>query len=132
MSKYNEKQSHSPKMDIFVLYSLTKWLTQGLWGCLFFLIIFILICSILLAKFYAFTQMIVTVLLVWKKYIYFISMIFFYLMIWWDIGIASESKLEILKDDNFYNHNCFYYFLLFCLIILFCYCSNIQYRGVEL
>jgi hypothetical protein len=35
--------------------------------------------------------------------IFFIVMIlfFFYLMIWWRIGIASESKLEVLKDGWF-------------------------------
>jgi hypothetical protein len=47
---------------------------------------------------------------------------FFYLIIWWGIGIASESKLEILKDDAFYNHNCFYLFYfsfyLFYFIII--------------
>jgi hypothetical protein len=30
MLKFNEKQSHSPKIDIIVQYSLTKLLTQGL------------------------------------------------------------------------------------------------------
>jgi hypothetical protein len=44
---------------------------------------------------------------------------FFYLIIWWGIGIASESKLEVLKKGCFGDHNCFYYFLLFYLIILF-------------
>jgi hypothetical protein len=38
---------------------------------------------------------------------------FFYSIIWWGIGIASESKLEVLKDSHFYNHNCFYYFFTF-------------------
>jgi hypothetical protein len=62
---------------------------------------------------------------------YFIVMILFflYLIIWWGIGIASESKLEVLKDDVFYHHICFCYFLLLCLIILFYYYSNIPYMG---
>jgi hypothetical protein len=54
---------------------------------------------------------------------------FFYSIIWWGIGISSESKLEVLKDAWFGWHNCFYYFLLFCLIILFYYYSNIVYMG---
>jgi hypothetical protein len=82
--------------------------------------IFIFIYSILLAKCYAFAQMIVMLILVWEIYFFFIVMIlfFFYLIIWWGIGIASESKLEVLKDGCFRDYNCFYYFLLFCLIIL--------------
>jgi hypothetical protein len=132
MLKSNEKQSHSPKMDILIQYSLTKRLTQGLWGCLFFFIIFIFIYSILLAKCYAFAQIIV-VILVWEIFFFFIVMIlfFFYLIIRWDIGIVSESKLEVLKDGWFENHNCFYYFLLFCLIILFYCYSNIPYKRME-
>jgi hypothetical protein len=54
---------------------------------------------------------------------------YFYLIIWWGIGIASESKLEVLKDRWFGSHNCFYYFLSFCLIILFYYYSNIPNMG---
>jgi hypothetical protein len=129
MLKSNKKQSHSPKMNIIVQYSLTKWLTQGLWECLFFFIIFIFIYYISLAKCYAFAQMIV-VILVWK--IFFLTVMilfFFYLIIWWGIGIASDSKLEVLKDDCFDNHYCFNYYLLFYLIILFHYYSNIQYMG---
>jgi hypothetical protein len=42
MLESNGKQSHSPKI-IVVQYSLTKWLTQGLWGCLFSFKIFIFI-----------------------------------------------------------------------------------------
>jgi MFS family permease len=54
---------------------------------------------------------------------------FFYLIIWWVMGIASESKLEVLKDDCFHHHNCFYYFSLSYLIILFYHYSNIPYSG---
>jgi hypothetical protein len=57
------------------------------------------------------------------------NIFFFYLIIWWGIGIASESKLEVLKDGWFSDHNCFYFFLLFCLNILFYYYSNIPYGG---
>jgi hypothetical protein len=39
---------------------------------------------------------------------------FFYLIIWWEIGIETRG----FKDGCFNNHDCFYYFLLFCLIIL--------------
>jgi hypothetical protein len=44
-------------------------------------------------------------------YFFFIVMIlfFFYLIIWWGIGIASESKLEVLKDSWFSGQNCFYF-----------------------
>jgi hypothetical protein len=98
MLKSDEKQSHSPNIGNFVQYSLKKWLTQGLWECLFFFIIFI----------------------------------FIYLIIWWGIGIAFESKLEDLKDDTFCSHNCSCYFLLLCLILLFYYYSNILYMRVEL
>jgi hypothetical protein len=56
------------------------------------------------------------------------DLFFFYLIIWWGIGIASESKLKVLKDGWFYDYNCFYYFLFFCLIILFYYYSNIPYK----
>jgi hypothetical protein len=124
------KQSHSPNIDIIVQCSLTKWFTQGLWRCLFFFIIFIFEYFILLARCYVFAQMIV-VILVWEIYFSFILMIlfFFYLIIWWGIGIASESKLEVLKDGLFDWHNCFYYFWVFCLIILFYYYSNIPYIG---
>jgi hypothetical protein len=64
-----------------------------------------------------------------RNFFFFIVMILFfiYLIIWWGIGIASESKLEVLKDCWFSSHNCFYYFLFFCLIILFYYYSNIPY-----
>jgi hypothetical protein len=57
MLKSNERQSHSLKMQIFVQYSLTKWLTHGLWGCSLSFIIFIFIYFILLAKCYALAQM---------------------------------------------------------------------------
>jgi hypothetical protein len=53
---------------------------------------------------------------------------FFYLIIWWGIGIASESKLEVLKDDWLGSHNCFFFFFLY-LIILFFFYSNNKYSG---
>jgi hypothetical protein len=53
----------------------------------------------------------------------------FYLIIWWEIGIASESKLEVLKDGSFKGNSCFYCLLFFCSIILFYYYSNIPYSG---
>jgi hypothetical protein len=62
--------------------------------------------------------------------IYFLfGMIFFliYLIIWWGVGIASESKLEVLKNGCFSDYICFCYSLLFFLIILFRYYSNIPY-----
>jgi hypothetical protein len=130
MLKSNEKQSHSPKMDIIVQYSSTKLLTQGLWGCLFFfynfyIFIFYFVSQVLcictdnrggfsMGNIFIFIEMI---------------LFFFCLIIWWGIGIASESKLEVLKDGVFYNYDCFYYFLFFCIIILFYYYSNIPYKG---
>jgi hypothetical protein len=109
---------------VIVQYSLTEWLTQGLWGCLFFLYNFYIYI------FYFVSQ----VLCICTNYrgvfsmrifffLFVMILFFFYLIIRWGIGIASESKLEVLKDDIFYHHNCFYYFLLFCLIILFYYYS---------
>jgi hypothetical protein len=62
-------------------------------------------------------------------FLFVMILFFFYLIIWWGIGIASDSKLDVLKDGCFYHHKCFYYFLLFCLIILFYYYSNIPYIG---
>jgi hypothetical protein len=38
---------------------------------------------------------------------------FFYLIIWRGIGIASESKLEVLKGSYFGDYYCFYYFFTF-------------------
>jgi hypothetical protein len=58
-----------------------------------------------------------------------IILFFFFLIIWWGIGIASESKLEVLKDYWFSFHNCFYLFFFCCSIILFYYCSNFPYSG---
>jgi hypothetical protein len=58
-----------------------------------------------------------------------IILFFFYLIIWWGIGIASKSKLQVLKDSWFNRYNCFYYILLFYLNILFYYYSNIPYKG---
>jgi hypothetical protein len=86
MLKSNKTQSHLPKIDVFLQYSLTKWL-----DVYYFFIIFIFIYSILLAKCYTFAQVIV-VLLVWEIYLFFIVMILslFYLIIWWGIGIATS------------------------------------------
>jgi hypothetical protein len=129
--KSNGKQSHSPKIMNLVQYSLTKWLSLGLWRCLFFFYNFY-ICI------FYFVSQVLCICTDDDSYfstrnIFFLIVIilfFFYLIIWWGIGIASESKLEVLKDGCFNSHNCFYYFLLFCLIILFHYYSNISYmRG---
>jgi hypothetical protein len=69
----------------------------------------------------------------YEKYFFFIVMILFflYLIIWWGIGIASESKLEVFKDGHFGCHNCFYYFWLFCLAILFYCYSNIPCKRIK-
>jgi hypothetical protein len=130
MLRSNGKQSHSPKIDVLVQYSLIKWLIQGLWGCLFFLYNFYIYI------FYFVSQVLCICTndrggFGMKNIIFFIVMIlfFFYLIIWWGIGITSESKLEVLKDGWFGRHNCFHYFLLFYLIILFYYYSNIPYMG---
>jgi hypothetical protein len=48
---------------------------------------------------------------------------------WWVIGIASESKLKVLKSGWFGSHNCFYYSLLLCLIILFYYIVTSHIAG---
>jgi hypothetical protein len=133
MLKSNEKQSPSPKMDILVQYSLTKWLIQILWRCLFsfynfYIYIFYFVSQVLcicIDNRYAFSMRIFSFLVV-------MILFFFYLIIWWGIGIASKSKLEVLKDGWFGDHNCSYYFLLFCLIILLYYYSNIPYKCVEL
>jgi hypothetical protein len=131
MLKSNEKQLHSPKIDVIAHYSLTKWLTQGLWGCLF------IFYNFYIYIFYFVSQ----VLCICTDDRGWFSMrnvfccndfIFFYLIIWWEIGIASELKLEILKDGWLGNHNCFYYFLLLYLIILFYYYNNIQYSKKKL
>jgi hypothetical protein len=131
MLRSNEKQSHSPKMMNIVQYSLTEWLAQGLWGGLFYfyniyIYIFCLVSQVLCSctdDRYGFGM---------KSIFFFFhcnDSIFFFLIIWWGIGIASESKLEVLKDSYFSNHNCFYYFFFFCLITLFYYYSNIPYVG---
>jgi hypothetical protein len=79
MLESNRRQSHSPKMDMLVQYSLTKWLTQGLWGCLFFFKkIFIFIYSFLLGKCYAFPQIIV-IILVWEIYFFYFNHFIFLL-----------------------------------------------------
>jgi hypothetical protein len=129
MLKSNEKQSHSPKMDVLVLYSSTKWLTQGLRRYLFFYNLYIYI-------FYFVSQVLCICTddcgcFSMKNILFFIVMIlfFFYLIIWCGIGSASESKIEFLKYVWLNLHNCFFYFLLFCLIILFYYYSNILYMG---
>jgi hypothetical protein len=131
MLKSNKRQSHSPKMKNIVQYSLIKWLTQGLWGCLFY-------------NFYIFISYFVSQVLCictddrdffsMRNTFFFIVMIliFIHLIIWWDIGIASESKLEVLENHDFHYYICSYFFLLFCLIILLYYYSNIPYMRVEL
>jgi hypothetical protein len=130
MLKSNENQYHSPKMDIIGQYSLTKWLIQGLWECLnffywFYIYIFYFVSQVLCicTDDCSFFSM--------KKISFFILMIlfFFYSIIRWGIGIASESKLEILKDNVFYCENCICYFFSFHLIILFYYYSNIPFMG---
>jgi hypothetical protein len=127
MLKSNEKQSHSPDVGKIAQYSLTKWLTQGLWECLFFYTyIFYFVSQVLCICTYdsygCFCM---------RNISYFIVMIlfYFYLIIWWGIGVASESKLEVLKDGCFNYHNCSYYFLFFYLTISFCCYSNIPYMG---
>jgi hypothetical protein len=112
---------------------INKMINSGIVRMFIFFITFIFIYSILLTKCYASAQISI-ILLVWKILFFFIVMIlfFFYLIIWWDIGIASESKLEVLKDGWFGNYNCFYYFLISCLIILFHYYSIITYKWAEL
>jgi hypothetical protein len=52
-------------------------------------------------------------------FFFIIIFFFFYLIIWWGIGIASESKLEVLKDGWFKSHNCFYHFSLSYFSIYF-------------
>jgi hypothetical protein len=49
----------------------------------------------------------------YKKYSFFIVKIFFlfYSIILWGIGIASESKLEVLKNSYFGDHNCLIIFV---------------------
>jgi hypothetical protein len=83
----------------------------------------------LLAKCYVFAQLILMVL-VWKIFLFIVMILFFfYLIIWWGIGIASESKLEVLKDGWFDYHNCFYYFLIFCLLFYFIIIATSHIRG---
>jgi hypothetical protein len=103
-----------------------KMINSGIMRMFIFLfIISIFIYCILLAKCYVFAYLILLGL-VWEILFFCNDFIFFHLIIWWGIGIASESKLEVLRDSCFRLHNCFY-FLLFCLIILFYYYSNIPY-----
>jgi hypothetical protein len=111
----NEKQSHEYNHTVFI----DKTINSGIMRMyIYFFIIFIFIYSILLVKCYVFSQMIV-VGLVWEIFFFILVILFlFYLIIWWGIGIASESELEVLKDGWFGSHNFFYYFLLFCLNIL--------------
>jgi hypothetical protein len=122
MSKSNKEQSYSPNMHIIVHYSFTKWSTQGLWGCLFFFYIF----YIYILYFVSQVLCICTDDPGWfcMRNVFFIYCNDF----WWGVGIASELKLEVLKNDTFCDHNCFYYLLFFCLIILFYFCSNIPYN----
>jgi hypothetical protein len=118
--------NHKEGRTVFI----NKMINSRIMRMFIFFAIFTFIYSILLAKCYAFAQMI-AIVLVWGIISLFIVMIlfFFHLIIWWSIGIASESKLEVLKDGWFDCYNCFHYFLLFCLIILFYYYSNIPYKG---
>jgi hypothetical protein len=62
---------------------------------------------ILLAKCYVFAQIIVVVL-VWQIYIFYFNNFSFLLF-----GIASESKLEVLKESWFFHHICFCYFFFY-------------------
>jgi hypothetical protein len=131
MSKSNEKQSHSPTIGTIVQYSLIKWSTQGLWGCLFFFFY-----NFYIYIFYFVSQVLCistddSNYFSMRNIFFFIVVIpfFFYLIIWWGIGIASESKLQVLKNHMFNFHNCYYFFLLFCLIFLFYFYSNIPYMG---
>jgi hypothetical protein len=135
MLKSNETSLYSPKTQALIQYSLKKWLVQGLWGCLF-----------LFFNFYIYIFNFVSqVLCICTKdddvywyslrfyfFFYCNDSIFFYLIIWWGIGIASKSKLRVLKHNWFGDHSCFYYFSLLCLIILFYYYSNIPYDRVQL
>jgi hypothetical protein len=57
MLKSNEKESHSPKVNVIVQYSFNKMINSGIMRMFIFFIIFIFIYSILLAKCYAFTKM---------------------------------------------------------------------------
>jgi hypothetical protein len=74
----------------------------------------------LLAKCYAFAHMIV-IFLVWEIYSLFFLIIFFffYLIIWWGIGIASKSKVEVLKNNCFWNHNCFFIVFYFSVWLFY-------------
>jgi hypothetical protein len=69
--KSNEKQSHSPKTNIFIQF-IYKMINSQI---IFFFIIFIFIYSILLAKCYAFAHIIV-IILVWKIFFYCNDFIF--------------------------------------------------------
>jgi hypothetical protein len=111
---------------VFINKMINLWIMRMF---IFSFIIFIFIYSILLAKCYAFAQK--TMLgLVWEIFSFILKILFFfYLIIWWKIGIASKSKLEVFKDGWFNYCNCLYYFMLLWLIILFHY-SNIPYMGV--
>jgi hypothetical protein len=130
MLKSNEKQSQSPKITKIVQYSLTKWLTRGLWRCLFtfckfFTYIFCFVSQVLCIctddrRYFSMRNILFLIVMI---------LYYFYLIIWWSIGIASESKLEVLKDEWFSWHNCFYFFLFFCLITLFH--SNIPYIPIH-
>jgi hypothetical protein len=133
MLKSNGKQSHSPKIGNIVQYSLTKWLTQGLWECLlifyyFYIYIFYFVSQVLcICTNLPYTSFSMRHIF---YFLFTIILFFFYLIIWWGIGFASESKLEVLKNGWFWDHFCFYYFLLFSLIILFYYHSDIPYIRV--
>jgi hypothetical protein len=108
---------------------INKMINSGIMRMFIFFVVFIFLYFILLAKCYAFPQMIY-MFLVWEIYFFIVMILFFfYLIIWWGIGIASESKLDVLKDDYFWRYNCFFYFLILCLIVLFYYYSKLSYNG---
>jgi hypothetical protein len=130
MLKSNEKQSHSPKMKNLIQYSSTKWLIQALWGCFLFFYNFCIYIFYFVSQVLCIFTVNGSTFSMRNIFLSFVMILFFfYLMIRWGIGIASESKLEVLKDGWFGGHNCFYYFLLFCLIVLFYYYSHIPYIG---
>jgi hypothetical protein len=123
MLKSNEKQSHEEDRTVFI----NKMISSGIMR------MFIIFNIFYIYIFYFVSQVLCICTSVWDGFsmrnifsLFVIILFFFYLIFRSGIGIASESKLEILKDYCFDDHNCFYYFLFFCLIILFYYYSNIQ------
>jgi hypothetical protein len=115
MLKSNEKQSHLLKIGVIVQYSLTKWFIRRLWGCLFpflynfYIYIFYFVSQVLCIctdNHYIFS-------IKNNSFFFYFYILIILFLIWWGIGIASQPKLEVLKNSWFGNHNCFYYFLLF-------------------